>query len=410
MHVVIFEGNQWGTFAPLSLSRPVFSLSTGATSLLEKQIRHLKPSRLSLWVRPEMESFCRQRIVPHLNVPTEINQPLNDEPALFFSGRTVHLSDFEVPSQEAVVVDERDIIRLAYISRPGLSPADIFRRSPRWLELLQLPQTMSQGRLVDSLWDLIHWNDESLVEDYAQLQSDSASKPAGAYHMVNEDDVWLAADVTLSPGCVLDASKGPVMIGAGATIGANAVISGPCSIGPNARIRPLAQIREGTTIGAGCTIGGEVSQSIFLAQTNKGHEGFVGHSYIGKWVNLGSGTTVSNLKNTYGEVRARIGNQDVMTGRQFLGSIIGDHSKTAILTRLSAGTYVGFSTMVALTGTAPQHIPSFTFLTDAGAKPYEMDKAIEVSKRVFARRDREFDATDEQLMKYVAAVAPRVEL
>ena len=94
------------------------------------------------------------------------------------------------------------------------------------------------------------------------------------------------------------------MIGAGATIGANAVISGPCSIGANARIRPLAQIREGTTIGAGLTIGGEVSQSIFLAQSNKGHEGFVGHSYVGKWVNLGSGTATSNLKNTYGEVLA----------------------------------------------------------------------------------------------------------
>ena len=145
MHVVIFEGSQWSTFAPLSLSRPVFSLGTGATSLLEKQLRHLKPARLTLWVRPEMESFCRQRIVPHLNVPTEVNRPLDDEPALLVNGRTVQLLKFEIPSRGAVVVDERDVIRSAHISMPGLVPADSFGRSGRWLELLQLPQTPPRG-------------------------------------------------------------------------------------------------------------------------------------------------------------------------------------------------------------------------------------------------------------------------
>ena len=90
------------------------------------------------------------------------------------------------------------------------------------------------------------------------------------------------------------------------------------------------------------TIGGEVSHTVFMSYSNKAHEGFVGHSYVGKWVNLGSGTTTSNLKNTYGEIRARIGDREVSTGRQFLGSVIGDHSKTGILTRLSTGAYVGF--------------------------------------------------------------------
>jgi UDP-N-acetylglucosamine diphosphorylase/glucosamine-1-phosphate N-acetyltransferase len=409
MHVVIFEGSHWGAFAPLSLSRPVFSLGTGASTLLEKQLRHLKPTRLTLWVRPEMESFCLRRIAPHLQIPLAINQPLDDEPALLVNGRTVHLSGFGVPPNESVVVDDRDTVRSAYVHRPGLTANDIFTRSQRWVDLLELPQTVPQARLVDSVWDLIYSNGESLVEDFARLQTRSALKPAGPFHFINPDSVWLGPEVALSPGCVLDASKGPVMIASGATVGVNSVITGPCWIGPRARIRPLTQVREGTSIGAGCTIGGEVSNSIFLGHSNKAHEGFVGHSYIGKWVNLGSGTTTSNLKNTYGEIRARIGNREVDTGRQFLGSVIGDHSKTAILSRLMAGTYIGYGSMLAVSGSAPKLVPSFTFLTDEGAEPYRMEKAIEVTRRVFARRDRQFDETDAEVMRYVAGTAHLIE-
>src|SRR6266481_10114309 len=118
MHVVIFEGGEWGTFAPLSLSRPVFALATGASSLLEKQIRHLRPTRLSLWVRPQMEAFCRDRILPHLKVPTELNRPLDDEPALLFSGRTVHFGEFEHLTDEAVAIDEAGIVQCAQVRRP----------------------------------------------------------------------------------------------------------------------------------------------------------------------------------------------------------------------------------------------------------------------------------------------------
>lgn len=410
MHVVIFEGSRWSAFAPLSLSRPVFALATGATSLLEKQLRHLKPRRLTLWVRPEMEAFCRDRILPHLAIPAEINRPLDDEPALLFNGRTVHLGRFEYPPHDAVVVDEGDVVRLARVAAAGLGPQDAFGRTQRWLDLVGLPNTMPQSRLVDSLWDLIHWNDDSLVEDYAHLHGQpSATLPEGPHHFVHRDDVWLGNGVQLEPGCVLDASKGPVMIGDGATIGANSVIKGPCWIGPHARVRPLTQIREGTSIGSTCTVGGEISHSIILDYSNKAHEGYLGHSYVGKWVNLGSGTTTSNLKNTYGEVRARVGGEEVATGRQFLGSVIGDHSKTAVLTRLNAGTYVGFCGMIATYGLVPKLVPSLTFLTQAGAEPYQIDKAMEVTRRVFARRQRQFTSTDEQIMRYVAATAPTIE-
>jgi UDP-N-acetylglucosamine diphosphorylase/glucosamine-1-phosphate N-acetyltransferase len=410
MHVVIFEGSRWVTFAPLSLSRPVFALATGASSLLEKQIRHLRPTRLTLWVRPQMEAFCRERILPRLKVPTKINEPLDDEPALLFSGRTVHFGEFEWLSEEAVALDEGEIVRFAHVQRQGLAPSDVIERTPKWLELLNLPHTAPRARMVDSLWDLIHWNEESLVEDFADLYSQaSAPRPGGPYHLVNEGDVWMGAEVKLGPGCVLDASKGPIILSRGASIGANSVLTGPCWIGAYARVRPLTQIREGTSVGTMCVVGGEISHSIMLGYSNKSHEGFLGHSYVGKWVNLGSGTTTSNLKNTYGEIRARIGIREIPTGRQFLGAVIGDHSKTAILSRLAAGSYLGFFSMLDGIGTSSRYVPSFTFQTGKGPEPYQMAKAIEVTKRVFARRDREFNDVDEQIMRYVADAAPDIE-
>ena len=153
-----------------------------------------------------------------------------------------------------------------------------------------------------------------------------------------------------------------------------------------------------------CKIGGEVSNSIFSPFTNKAHDGYVGDSFIGSWVNLGAGTTTSNLKNTYGEVSMEIGSQEYKTGRRHLGSIIGDHSKTAIGTRLNTGTYIGFNSLLAGPGLTPKFIPSFSFWTEKGIEKYELNKAIEVARRMLDRRDKPFTATDEAIMHYVAEV------
>jgi UDP-N-acetylglucosamine diphosphorylase/glucosamine-1-phosphate N-acetyltransferase len=360
-----------------------------------------------------MEAYCRERIVPTLKVPCEINKPLDDEPAMMVSARTVHFGRYEVPPHDAVIADE-DRVRSARVTMPGLSWEDVWNRTPRWMTIFDLPRGTDQSRMVESLWDLIHWNEESLIEDATQLESttrDGAApaKAAGPYHMVRDDDVWLGKDVKLSPGCVLDATSGPVVIGDGATIGANAVIDGPVFIGPYAVIKPLSHIRPGTSIGTACRVGGEVCESVILDYSNKSHEGFMGHSYVGKWVNIGAGTTTSNLKNTYGEISVQMGAQKIPTGRRFLGALIGDHSKTGILTRLPTGCYVGFGSMLTGHGFAPKFIPSFTHWTQNGNEPWHLEKAIEVAQRTFARRDREWTAVDEQLMRHAQQAAPGIE-
>ena len=412
MHVVIFEGSQWRHFAPLSLSRPSFHLDCGIGTLLEKQIRATQPTRLTLWVRPGLEAYCRQYIIPKLRVPTEVNVPLDDEPVLLMSGRTLHLTRFEYENSPSVVVDETPsgpIIRQAWTKDPGLSPADLFNRTRRWTALMELPQSMQQSRMPKYIWDLISWNEEAIVADAINLDELSAAKPAGAYHLVNESNVFLGKGVNLASGCVLDASKGPVILADHVTIGANAVLQGPCFVNQHTQISPLTIIRPGVSIGPMCKIGGEVSNSIIMGYTNKPHEGYVGDSYIGEWVNVGAGTTTSNLKNTYSHISMSLGDEPIETGRRFLGAMIGDHSKMAIGTLLMTGSYIGYNSMIATSQYPPKFVPSYTFLTDAGAVPYRLDKAAEAMKEVFNRRHRQWSPGDDAMNQFVAEAAKQAE-
>ena len=409
MHVVIFEGTRWTTFAPLSLSRPVWNLASGMSSLLEKQIRHLAPTQLSLWVRPALAEYVRSRIAPKLGMPVTVNEPLDGGPALLVSGRALLLQKFEHINEPNVAVEDGLIQHAVVRDAAGLAPDDVLKRSERFRKILEQPQSPPQMRLVSYLWDLVKWNEESLIQDLATMRRPTAAMPKGAYHVIEPEQVWLGESVKLAPGVVLDASKGPVMVDSNASIGACAVLEGPCYVGPYAVVMPHTLIRPGSTIGTMCRVGGEISNSVMFGYSNKAHYGYLGDSYVGKWVNLGAGTTTSNLKNTYGQISSWTSDGPTNTGRRFLGSLIGDHAKTAILTRLMSGTYVGMASMVAMSSITPKFVPSFRFMTDKAQENYRVDKAIEVMKTVFGRRDRKWDSVDEQIVRYAAEAAAGIE-
>jgi len=250
------------------------------------------------------------------------------------------------------------------------------------------------------LSDLIHWNEEAIMADGNHFLERKHSLPPGPYHVAGDQNIIVDPKAVLGPGVVLDGSKGPVIIEEGATIGANSVLTGPCVIGKFTTVAPLSFIREGTSIGMMCKVAGEIANSIIQGWTNKAHYGYLGHSYLGEWVNLGAGTTTSNLKNTYGPIKMHIGKKEIVTDRRLLGSMIGDHSKTAIGTRLMSGTYVGYCSMLAASTLPPRFVPSFSFWTDRGMEPYKLDKAREVMSQVYARRGRIWGEDDEALFQY----------
>jgi UDP-N-acetylglucosamine diphosphorylase/glucosamine-1-phosphate N-acetyltransferase len=213
----------------------------------------------------------------------------------------------------------------------------------------------------------------------------------------------------VKPGVVLDAEEGPIHIDPDATIQPNAVLEGPCYIGPKSIIRPGAVIRAGTTIGPVCKIGGEIDASIIHGYTNKQHDGFLGHSYVAEWINLGADTVNSDLKNTYGTVRVHLNGVGVETGQQFVGSIIGDHAKTGIGTVLPTGCVVGVAANIFTHRSVPKFVPSFAWLTDDGLAAYRVEKAVSLAATVMARRDQWLSDADRRLLEAVAVQAREIE-
>ena len=212
---------------------------------------------------------------------------------------------------------------------------------------------------------------------------------------------FIGKNVEIKPGVVLDASTGPIFIEKNVTIFPNAVIQGPFYIGQSSKIKSSATIYPNVSIGNVCKVGGEVEDTIIHSYTNKQHSGFLGHSYLGSWINLGADTNNSDLQNNYGSIKVQINGRHIDSGKQFVGLMMGDHSKTAINTMFNTGTVVGFSSNVFGAGFPPKYIPSFGWGGSESMKEYKLVKALETAKAVFVRRNRNFSAEDENLFEYI---------
>ncbi|MBI4531482.1 MAG: hypothetical protein HY709_08145, partial [Candidatus Latescibacteria bacterium] len=220
----------------------------------------------------------------------------------------------------------------------------------------------------------------------------------GAY-LLDSSNIYIAPGATVKPGVVLDAEGGPIFIDQGARIFPNATIEGPAYIGRKTQIKIGAKIYEGTTVGEVCKVGGEVEGSIIHGYSNKQHDGFLGHAYLGMWVNLGADTNNSDLKNNYSSVRVMIDGEEIDTGSMFVGLTMGDHSKSGINTMFNTGTVVGAVCNVFGAGFPPKEIPSFTWGGADGLTIYDPHRAIEVCRRVMARRDVPLTDVDAQFLQ-----------
>ncbi len=244
------------------------------------------------------------------------------------------------------------------------------------------------GLALRGAFDLIPALEQLLREDLVALLGDGDPIPRGS--TVIGDPAGLALRGALvEPGVVFDTSAGPVVLESGVEVKAGTRLDGPFWAGANARL--LGGQLRGSAVGPRSVVRGEVSTCAFLGYANKAHDGFVGHSVIGRWANLGAGTITSNLKNTYGRVRLEVAGESLETGLQFLGSLIGDHAKTAIGTLLGTGTVIGAGANVFGAVRPPKYVPPFAW----GAEGRErMTRAgfLQVAERVLPRRDVPLDA------------------
>ena len=403
--LVVFDPAGFFELCPLSLTRPAFGLRCGIGTLLDNQIRRLKPSAVTLWVRPALEAVA-DRLAADVRlrhrIACDVNRPLGETAATLVDGRTWW---FAAPPPVLLGTLESDETRQPLrwvVERPGLTPERFYADARD--ATANLTRGPCPARVLRRWWDLVAHNEAALRHDaieFAQRGHHVLHPPPGV-HLVRPEQVYVGRRVALSPGAVLDASAGPVCLDDGAGVGPNAVLIGPCYVGPDSTVSPHATLRPGANVGPVCKVGGEVGNTIFQGHANKAHDGYVGDSYVGEWANLGAGTTTSNLKNTYGPVRAATPAGRVDTGRTFVGSVIGDHAKLGVGTMLSAGSHVGVGSQVAV-ARPPQFVGHLRFVVEAGDKPYAFAKFVETARRVAARRGVSLGDADVTLLRGVAA-------
>jgi len=255
--------------------------------------------------------------------------------------------------------------------------------------------------IIRYLWDAIFYNAEAIKDDsrFFEFNDSSDYFKDKSIHYIHSKSISIVKNVSIAPTVVIDAKDGPVIIGNNVKIMPQATIFGPCFIGDNSVIKVGAKIYEDTSIGEVCKVGGEVESTIIHSFSNKQHDGFLGHSYICEWVNLGADTNNSDLKNTYGDISVFLRDKQVDTGRMFMGLLCGDHSKSAINTAFNTGTVAGICGIFVHEGFLANNIPSFAWTGRKNSPIYKFDKAIEVAQKVVSRRNKELLPEEIELMK-----------
>jgi len=403
--LVVFEDAAAHRFAPLAHTRPVFELLCGLMSPRERCERAFGA---------QAALVCRSHLAPLLaatggrtvNAPGGGNGPL-----LLLNGR---LLDPEAVAELAAAAsgpaawwngDELVAARLPAADAAGLFASlsgNDFVLDPGMVA--RLPRHVAPVELARNLWGLVLANAAVIERDAAGLATPGGGRPPlpPGVHAIGDHLLLLAPGAEVEPGAVLDLRAGAIVIGPGARVAGLTRLEGPAGIGARTQILG-GRIRAGTTIGPGCRVAGEVEASIVQGNSNKYHDGFLGHAYVGEWVNLGALTTNSDLKNTYGTVKVWQDGRLVDTGEQKVGAMIGDHVKTGIGSLLDTGTVIGVAANIfggsATLGT--KFVPSFAWGTPPRLTLHDPMRALETMQEVMRRRGATMTAAYREMLDAV---------
>jgi len=381
--LILFDDAEARTWMPFVLTRPAGELRFGAFTLRERAERVLGARCAGHLCGGWLESFDEPWACPVLDA----NGLPRDLDLVFLSSRAV-LSwgpQPAIPRSRPGTLLVQDTVCGWYVPAGGdLPPADAIVQ-PHAARAAGEPIHL-QGFVLGKPWEMIARNAEQLTVDIEALFGGTAppTLPAGV-HVLGEGILVVEPGASVEPGAVLDLRAGPIWLEAGSTVRAFSRLAGPAHIGSGTEL--LGGTVSTVSIGPKCRIHGEVEECIILGYTNKAHDGFLGHSYVGAWVNLGALTTNSDLKNNYGPVRVWTPAGEVDTGALKLGCMLGDHVKTGIGTLLNTGTVVGAGSSIVGPGMPPKYVPPFTWGTGTTSAEYELDKFLSVAETVMRRRD-----------------------
>lgn len=396
----LFEDSSYRSLLPLVYTRPVSALRCGVLLLQEKIARRYPKAEITLFCRDYIADLLKGRDSFGVNRAT-----VGREGALFVNGRLLIDEVIPLEGKEEIGIQDEDIVyaRLSQENAKKLTPQIFLER--RVLQTLKGVKVKKvKVPLLKYSWELVQRNGGEIVRDFELLVGKKGANHGKIYegsYLLNPSQIYIGKGSKIKPCVVLDAESGPIYIGENVKIFPNAVVEGPAYIGDGTSLKINAKIYENTSIGPVCKVGGEVEGSILHGYSNKQHDGFLGHAYIGEWCNLGAGTSNSDLKNNYGNVKVWVDGKFIDSGSMFVGLTMGDHSKAGVNTMFNTGTVVGVSSNVFGAGFPPKFIPSFSWGGAAGLTTYKLDKGLEVAERVMARRKIKLGAREEKLFRTI---------
>ena len=395
MNFVIFDDERRSNFFPITYTRSTGDLRIGILKLRQRISSYLDLSGTNVIVSLELEAIYKER---HKN--WKVNEVTAKE-TIFINSRikidkNVKKAVLALRQGECLVNSETTLVarcnpKIKKITSESIN--DLFTD----LKRIENPEI----NCWKYLWEFIEENAEYIKRDFNDIfyDKDNYFETELGTTMINPYNVWIGEGTVMKPGVVIDATDGPVVIDENVTILPNAVIIGPAYIGKGSTIKVGAKIYEGTSIGPVCKIGGEVEETIFQGYTNKQHDGFLGHSYLGEWINLGADTNNSDLKNNYKTVSIYFypDKKKIDSQSHFLGVIIGDHSKTGINSTINTGTVIGIGCSLFGADLIKNHIPSFNIGTGTRSAEYILEEFTETAVLVKKRRGLKFSESEKEL-------------
>ncbi|MGQ9805610.1 MAG: GlmU family protein [Chlorobiales bacterium] len=388
MQLILFEDEGVERFRPLLHLKPVYHLRCGMRSLREKFESALNLN-ITFHVRQALHATMREEN------PTSIVNDIQSDDALFISGRAICDKSLAAKIESEYFEFGKAYFNGGQVVAFRINPKEFFTSGlPNLIEAKfiseQMPVVQVDSTLVSFMWDLIRLHPIEFKREAKREQRFGMN--LGKVHpravLVNESRIFIDEGAEIKAGAVLDADEGYIYISRNAKVLPNAVLMNNVFVGEAATVKIGAKIYSNVYIGKASKVGGEVEDSIIEPFANKQHEGFLGHSYISSWCNLGADTNNSDLKNNYSTVRMNVGGKEIDTKMQFLGLIMGEHSKSGINTMFNTGTVVGLSSNIFGSGFPPKTIGSFQWGGgDTNFVQYDLEKALDVARTVMKRRN-----------------------
>ncbi len=402
MKLIVFENEQWTNHTPLSYIRPVFELRCGMFTLLERIINVAKADDVVLFVRDYLVELTKKKY------QYQVNNLSQSDDLLIVDGRYLVEAEFSI-EKEAAYICENELV-YAFVRKENASKIQGNSIQTILNSVKNLPSFEIKARMMKFPWNLVHYNAEMIKKDFENLGKKGIEGKFSSQAIVyGPDNIFIAQGAEIHPCVVLDTNSGPIYIDEGAKIYPFSRIEGPCYIGKETHIMPGASIREGNTVGPVCRVGGEVEESIFQGYSNKYHDGFIGHAYIGEFVNLGALTTNSDLKNDYSAVTVYVNGKPVCTGDLKVGSFIGDHTKTSIGTLFNTGTSVGIMCNITAGGILPKFFPSFVwYVNNKFMKGFGLEMMLDTARASMERRKRTLTKEEEDVIRKVYEITADV--